>query len=230
MPNTLSIPGSIGLLLVSIFCSAGAQAQTAGDNHWYATLSGGQVVNTEFDKSSITISTNPVRIETVGNFDISNGWNYAASLGRQFGGDSNFRFEGEFWASQVNRQGFKADQLDVVIDDKIRSRALFVNGLFRALKARSFNVWLGAGIGAADVRMLQAANSTCTCLREANGEGEAYRIKMSFENRSANGSAWFLEVGNVWLPATETDTSLSAYTLHGKLTSAEIRIGFKLAF
>ena len=224
----------IALFLFSFFVATVGNAQTepqAGSaNSWYATLSGGQVVNTEFDKSSVTIATNPFRIETVGNFDITNGWNYAATLGHEFGSDADIRLEGEFWGSQVQREGFIADQLDVVIDDKIRSRALFVNGLFRALKARSFNVWIGAGIGAADVRMLQAANSTCTCLREANGEGEAYRIKMSFESRTESGSAWFFEVGNVWLPATETDTSLSAYTLHGKLTSAEVRIGFKLAF
>lgn len=222
------------LLLLSLF-SAGVAAQTPDSTdqpleRWYATLSAGQLVNTEFDTSSVTFASNPFRIETKGNFNITGEWDWAATLGREFGRNSNIRVEGEFWGSTVKREGFVADQLDVTLDDKMRSRALFANGLLRIVDSNRLDVWIGAGIGVADVRMLQAAGSTCNCLAEADGEGEAYRIKMSFESRMENGGAWFLEIGNVWLPDTETDTSLSSYTLHGKLTSAEVRIGYRLSF
>lgn len=224
---------SASVFLVATLFTSSAIAQTAESsalNRWYASLSLGQLINTEFDSSSVTISTTPFLIETKGNFDITGEWNWSANLGREFGNDSNFRVEGEFWGGHVKREGFTADALDETLDDKIRSRALFANAMLRVVNSPSLDVWIGAGVGAADVRMLQAPGSTCNCLSEADGEGDAYRIKMSFERRMANGSAWFLEVGNVWLPAMETDTSRSSYTLHGKLTSAELRIGYKLAF
>ena len=226
---------SIIVLVLGTLFSVGVAAQSpeAGEQalqRWYASLSAGQLVNTEFDSSSVTFASNPFRIETTGNFDITGEWNWATTLGREFGRNSNFRLEGEFWGATVRREGFTADQLDVDLDDKLRARAIIANGLLRIVNSNRLKVWIGAGIGVADVRMLQAAGSTCNCLAEADGEGETYRIKMSFESRMDNGGAWFLEIGNVWLPDTETDTSLSSYTLHGKLTSAEVRIGYKISF
>jgi opacity protein-like surface antigen len=229
MLNQLFARSSVFLFALTLLFSASLHAQE-DDLRWYGSLSVGQLINTEFDSSSVTISTSPFRIESVGNFDITGHWNWAASVGREFGSASNIRLEGEFWGGAVKREGFVASALSTTLDDDIRARALLVNGLLRVVNNNRLKVWIGAGIGVADVRMQKAAGSTCNCLSEADGEGETYRIKMSFENELDNGDSWFVEVGNVWLPDTETDTSLSSFTRHGKLTSAELRIGYRLAF
>ncbi len=229
MLNKLFVRNSALLFALGFLLIAPATAQEDA-KRWYGSLSVGQLINTEFDTSSVTISTTPFRIESVGTFDITGHWNWAASVGREFGESSNIRLEGEFWGGAVKREGFVASALTANLDDDIRARAIMANGMLRVINNNRLKVWIGAGIGVADVRMQKAVGSTCNCLSEANGEGEAYRIKMSFENEFENGNAWFVEVGNVWLPDTETDTSLSSYTLHGKLTSAELRIGYRVAF
>ncbi len=231
-------------LICTLLISAGLVSHAVGEersrdpDYWYLTGSAGVLFSPKLGGTDLVLSKTQQAITIPGEFAIAGKQAFGFTLGRHFERDYDAaterkhptRIELEYWGGDIQRDGFKAGVLDLPLDDTIEARAIFLNGAVQLWSGDSSSFWLGAGIGDSSVKMPRVADSSCECLYAAEGRGIAYRLKLNYEHAIGDSSAWFVDLGHVWLPAAETSRAQPAYSGHGKLKTAELRLGLRIAF
>ena len=153
-------------------------------------------------------------------------------LGRQFqDADSAWRLEGEYWAGRLKREEFRAGVLQATLDDEIDVDVLFVNAMYRLTGQERSGLWIGAGIGYADVVMPGAVTpGSCSCLDEAEGDGTAWQVRLEYERALAANTFWSAGIAYLWLPESSTRTTGPSFAEHGKLSGGGLRFALRHRF
>lgn len=154
------------------------------------------------------------------------------------------RVELEYWSASTTRNTIRVAADTVHPMDKVKPTAVMLNmampiaeseELYKAEDPKRkpeplWRTWLGAGLGYAQLSYPSAsALSGCNCLREANGNGLAFQIKLQAERQVGENTYLFGQIGRVWLPAVTT-TQGAQQTEYERWGVNQLMVGLRWAF
>ncbi len=196
---------------VSAICfgSSGARAEEFPKHDWYATGSALRIVDA--NGSGLHINLIPAVVVGISDYEGNMAWSVAVghegSFRRGACTPQNVRMEVESVAGSIDRKGIDVPGSRIVLDDSVKFRALFLNGILGLWDTKHTRWWLGAGIGYGQTKFPDESGATsCGCLKPLTHDDIAFRVKLQAEREISTNSALFAEAGYIKLTGGETHT------------------------
>ena len=216
----------------AMFCVAPqAEAAQMWRQSWYATGAAMGIVNT--DDGSPTIALSGLSTPLPGSIDYSGTFAGSVAVGhegafcRKKCGPQNARIEVEMVAGSSDRKRVDLDNLHLNLNDSVKYRAIFLNGMLGVYDTEKMRVWAGAGIGYGQVKVPYFnCNTPCDCLQAVTHEDIAYRAKVQVEREISKTGAVFAEVGYMKFDAGKTSTALRQVD-YGQLNLVDLALGLR---
>jgi hypothetical protein len=208
--NLHSAPGSkssafqTGIMAAAVVASmfigtVAVNAQPSPKSNWYLTAGAQGVVDATGSGPDIDFG-NQVLVHGKTHYDEGHSLNIAVgrefNIGNEVGNLPNLRIEGQYWDGQVGRKSVDLGAVNPSLYDKVKLRALFLNGFIRFAKTDHLRLWFGPGIGYAWTRFPDASYATpCGCLKAAKSDGLAWQVKLQAERMISAKTSIFGELG-----------------------------------
>ncbi len=112
------------------------------------------------------------------------------------------------------------------LNDSVKYRAIFLNGMLGVYDTEKMRVWAGAGIGYGQVKVPYVYCNPCDCLQAVTHEAIAYRAKVQVEREISKTGAVFAEVGYMKFDAGETSNILPKVD-YGQLNLVDLALGLR---
>ena len=216
---------------VSAICfgSSGARAEESRKHNWYTTGSAMRIVDA--NGSGLHINLNPAVVDGISDYEGNMAWSVAVGHEGSFRRGSctpqNVRLEVEGVAGSIDRKGIDVPGSRIVLDDTVKFRALFLNGMLGLWDTTHTRWWLGAGIGYGQTKFPDATGATsCGCLKPLTHDDIAFRVKLQAEREISTNAALFAEAGYIKLTGGDTHTlpGVDYGTLHLTNLALGIRV------
>ena len=183
------------------------RAEESRKHDWYATGSAMRLVDAS--GSGLHINLNPAVVDGISDYEGNMAWSLA--VGHEGGlciGTSqplNARLEVECVAGSIDRKGIDVPGSHIVLDDIVKFRAIFLNGMVGLFDMSYTRWWVGAGIGYGQTKFPDASGATtCGCLRPLTHDDIAFRVKLQAEREISKNAALFAQAGYIRLIGGET--------------------------
>ena len=213
-----------------LFIVPNAQAEHKQRQSWYATGSAMGVIDADGFGPRIELGSSVVQQATSdydGNMAASVAVGHEAALCRGACTPQNVRLEVEYVAGSIDRQGIDVPAVYYVLDDTVKFRALFLNGMLGLLDTKHTRWWLGAGIGYGQTEFPDATSATpCGCLQPLTHDAIAFRVKLQAEREISTNAALFAEAGYMQLSGGDTHTLPGSD--YGTLNLTNLALGIRL--
>lgn len=219
---------------VSIICFvfSGVQAEESRKHDWYVTGSAMYIIDASGSGQLINLGL-PDPVEGKSTYDGNMGLSLAVGHEGAFCigpfQPQNARLEVECVAGSIDRKSIDLPGTNYVLDDTVKFRAIFLNGMLGILDTPHTRWWLGAGIGYGQTKFPDATSETsCGCLQPLTHDDIAFRVKLQAERAISKNAALFAEAGYITL--TGGDTNNIPGTDYGTLDLINLAIGIRVYF
>ena len=209
--------------------STDVRAEESRKHDWYATGSAMRLVDAS--GSDLHINLSPAVVDGISDYEGNMAWSVAVghegSFRRGACTPQNVRLEVEGVAGSIDRKGIDVPGSRIVLDDTIKFRALFLNGMLGFWDTTHTRWWLGAGMGYGQTRFPDARSATsCGCLQPLTHDAIAFRVKLQAEREISTNAALFAEAGYIKLTGGETHTLPGVD--YGALKVTNIALGIRM--
>lgn len=189
------------------FVSSDGHAEEARKHGWYVTGSAMGIIDASESGQHINLGTAPIdaktALESKLGLSVAVGHEGALCIGPSQ--PQNARLEVECVAGSVGRTGIDFPASHRILDDTVKFRALFVNGMLGLWDTKCTRLWLGGGIGYGQTKFPDASSATqCGCLQPLTHNDIAFRVKAQVEREISTNAALFAEAGYIRLTGGET--------------------------
>ena len=191
------------------FIPSDVQAEGSRKHGWYATGSAMRIVEPSGSGLHINLGAAVAEgnIAYDGNMGLSLAVGHEGALCIGPSQPQNARIEVEGVTGSIGRTGIDVPAGHSVLDDTVKFRALFLNGMFGLWDTRCTRLWLGGGIGYGQTKFPDARSATpCGCLQPLTHDALAFRAKLQAERKISTNAAVFAEAGYIRLNGGETHT------------------------
>ena len=197
---------ALAVSAMSILSSV-VQAKESRKHDWYATGSAMRIIDTS--GLGPRINLNPAVVDGISDYVGNMAWSLAVwhedALSRGACTPQNVRLEVECVAGSINRKNIDVPGSSIVLDDTVKFRAIFLNGMVGLFDMTYTRWWLGAGIGYGQTKFPDASGATtCGCLRPLTHDDVAFRVKLQAEREISKNAALFAQAGYIRLIGGET--------------------------
>ncbi|MEI6639789.1 MAG: hypothetical protein WCL46_08725 [Chlorobium sp.] len=205
------------------------RAEESRKHDWYVTGSAMRIA--EAGGSGLHLNLNPAVVDGIGDYEGNMAWSLAvgheSALSRGATTPQYVRLEVEGVSGSIDRKGIEVPGSRIALDDTVKFRALFLNGMVGMLDTTHTRWWLGAGIGYAQTTFPDASSATpCGCLQPLTHDDIAFQVKLQAELEISTNGALFAEAGYKKLTGGET-RNLPGVD-YGALNLTNIALGFRL--
>jgi hypothetical protein len=212
-----------------LFIVPSAQAEQKLRQSWYATGSAMSIVDAV--GSGLIINLNPAVVDGIGDYEGNMAWSLAVghegALCRGACAPQNVRLEVECVAGSIDRKSIDVSGSHIVLDDTVKFRAIFLNGMLGIVDKPQTRWWLGAGIGYGQTKFPDASSATsCGCLQPLTHDDVAFRVKLQAEREISKNAALFAEAGYIKLTGGETHTIPGVD--YGSLNLTNLSLGIRV--
>ena len=209
------------------------KAEQSRKETWYVTASTMRFIDVQGAGPRLDLGT-PILVE--GRSSYTGNFAGTVALGHQFTFvseecvDRHLRLELELMSGTIHRKSVDIGVLRPTLDDTVKLRALFVNGVIELFDKGNFRSWFGAGLGYGKTSFPDASYATqgCSCLDAVTSDGLSVRMKLLVEKPVANNVALFGEAGYMKLPGSPIEGLSSPY--YDDLTLLSISFGIRSYF
>ena len=222
---------SVVAVVSMLFSSTGVRAEELQKHDWYVTGSAMGLVAA--NGTGFVIHLNPAAVQGRSNFQgnmsrsLAVGQEGVLSVGTSQ--PQNGRLEVEYVDGSIDRQSIDVPGTHIVLNDTVKFRALFLNGILGVWDTKSARWWLGAGIGYGQTKFPDASSATsCGCLKPLTHDDLAFRVKLQGEREISANAALFAEAGYIKL--TGGDTNTIPGVAYGSLHLTNLSVGIRSYF
>ena len=213
-----------------LFFVPNAQAEHKQRQSWYATASSMRVIDANGSGPRIDLGSSVVQQATI-DYNGNMAWSLAAghegALCRGACTPQNVRLEVECVAGSIDRKSIDVPGSHILLDDTVKFRAIFLNGVLGIVDTPHTRWWLGAGIGYGQTKFPDASSATsCGCLQPLTHDDVAFRVKLQAEREISKNAALFAEAGYIKLTGGETHTIPGVD--YGSLNLTNLALGIRV--
>jgi hypothetical protein len=212
------------------FVSSDVQAEETRKHDWYATGSAMRVIDANGSGPRIDLGSSVVQLATS---DYNGAMGVSLAIGHEGAlcigptQPQNARLEVECVTGSIDRKSLDVPGSHTVLDDTVRFRALFLNGMLGIVDTPQTRWWLGGGIGYGQTKFPDASSATsCGCLQPLTHEDIAFRVKLQAECEISTNAALFAEAGYIKLTGGETHTIPGVD--YGSLNLTNLSLGIRV--